>query len=180
MDLLRKIETLISATAHAGLPRRRKRRSALDEHEEKLLAEIRQALDAVEAQERVLAKRLKQERTQAQEAAQIGDRAEQRAHERRAAELERELEQESIQAINLEEKLKALEEKLALAQEAVEKEAKIAAMKDAEAEKVLAQGGGETEADASTAAESTETEVAPADFPDDEPETAARKSRLSG
>jgi hypothetical protein len=180
MDLLKKIETLISATAHAGLPHRRRRRSALDEYEEKLLAEIRQALDAVEAQERVLAKRLKQERAQAQEAAQLGDRAEQHAHERRAAELERELEQESIQAINLEEKLKALEEKLALAQEAVEKEAKIAAMKDEQAEKAMAQGGGETEADASTTAESTETAVPPADFPDDDPETAGRKSRLSG
>jgi hypothetical protein len=179
MDLLKKIETLINATARAGLPRRR-RRSALDEYEEKLLAEIRQALAAVEAQERVLARRLKQERAQAQEAAQLGDRAEQRAHERRAVELERELEQESIQAIDLEEKLKALEEKLALAQEAVEKEAKIAAMKDEEAEKVLAQGGGETEADTSTAVESTETEATPADFPDDDPETAGRKSRLSG
>jgi hypothetical protein len=179
MDFLKKVETLINATTRSALPRRR-RRSALDEHEEKVLAEIRQALAAVEAQEQVLAERLKKERTQAKEAAQVGDRAEQRAHEKRAAELERELEQESIQAINLEEKLKALEEKLALAQEAVEKEAKIAAMKDEEAEKALAQGGSETEVNTSTDASPTEGQVTPADFPDDDSETASRKSRLSG
>ncbi|MBN1992387.1 MAG: hypothetical protein JW953_06755 [Anaerolineae bacterium] len=179
MDLLKKIETLMNATARAGLPGRR-RRSALDKHEERLLAEIREALAAVETQERLLAKRIKMEHAQAEEAAQLGDRAEQRAHQRRATELERELEQESIQAIDLEQKLQALEEKLALAKEAVEKQYDLAGAMEEEAAKTMAQGGSETETDAPTAADAAEEKVTPADFPNDDPNTAARKSRLSG
>jgi DNA polymerase II small subunit/DNA polymerase delta subunit B len=174
MDLLQKIETLLNATARAGLPRRQ-RRSLLNEQEAQLLADVRQALAAVEFQERALAERLKMEHSQAQEAAQTGDRAEQRAHEKRAVELERELEQESIQAINLEDKLKTLEEKLALAKEAVEKQAKIAAAKDEAAAKAM--GGSDVQAETST---TSSDQATPADFSDDVPAVAARKSRLSG
>lgn len=180
MDLRQKIETLLKATAQAKFPRR-ERRSPLDEEEEKILAEIRQALAKVEAQEQVLAKRLKQEQSQAQVAAEQGNREQQRAHERRAFEIERELEQESIQAINLEEKLAALEEKLTLAKEAVDKEAKKVARRDEAAEKTLAQGGAEqtveSGGDHTTGVEEANS---PADFADDDTDTAARKSRLAG
>jgi len=158
MDLLKKIETLLNATARAGLPRRG-RHSVLDEQEGKLLAEMREALAAVEVEERKMAERLKVTRARAEEAAEQGDWDEQRAQERMAAEMERQLERESIQAINLEEKLTALEEKLALAREAVEKEAQKAARKDEAATKVLAQND---------------------KTPIDEVDLETRKSRLSG
>jgi len=178
MDILKKVELLLSAKAHSVLPRRN-RRSVLDEQEEEILAEIRKALQDVEAQEQVLAERLKVERAEADNAAERGDRMEQRAHERRAVELEQKLEAESIQAINLEEKLAALEEKLALAKEAVEKEAKNVAARDAEASKVLAEGGSDVEVEAEQKDAPVE-EIIPDDFADDDSETAARKSRLSG
>jgi hypothetical protein len=177
MDILKKIETLLNATTRSRLPRR-KRHSALDEQEEKLLAEIRQAVANVQAQERVLAERLKAERVQVQEAARRGNRADQRAHEKRAGELERQLEQESIQAINLEEKLAALEEKLALAKEAVEKQAQEAATRDTEAEKVLAKGGRKGDTRMEAILKSPTEEVTSNNFDDDEPDVAARKSRL--
>ncbi len=138
MNLLEKIELLINATTRSKLPRRR-RHSVLDEHEEKLLAESRQAVAEVEAKERGLAERIKVERDQAEVAAQQGDRANERAHRRRAAEVERHLEQESIQAIDLEEKLAALEEKLAQAQEAVDKKAQEAARRDEQASLAMGQ-----------------------------------------
>ena len=56
MDLLKKVETLINAKTHAALPRR-KRRSILDEEEEKLMAQIRDALQDVAAKERELAQK---------------------------------------------------------------------------------------------------------------------------
>lgn len=138
MDILKKVELLINATARAKLPRR-SRHSILDEQEEQLLAEVRRAVADVQAQEQALAEKLKTEQNQAREAAQRGDLANQQTHQRRAIELERQLEQESIQAINLEEKLAALEEKLALAKAAVEKEAQKAAKREAEAERILAE-----------------------------------------
>lgn len=176
MDLLQKIETLLSATTRAKLPKRG-RRSILDEEEEKILAEIRQALADVEAQERVLARRLKTERQQADEAADRGDLEQRRTHERRAFELERQLEQESIQAINIEEKLAALEEKLALAKEAVEKESRKVAERDKAASEVL---------EGRPAPTPRQTKVTPApqemivEEPADDPDLDARKSRLSG
>lgn len=179
MDLLKKVELLLSAKARSALPRR-KRSSPLEEQEAEILAEIRRALQAVEVKERELAERLKMEQAEAQNAAERGDLSEQRAHERRAAELEQKLEEESIQAINLEEKLKALEEKLTLAKEAVEKEAKKVADRDAEAAKALAQGGSEAEVVSEAADASAEEEIPPDDFSDDDPDLAARKSRLSG
>jgi hypothetical protein len=136
MDILKKVELLINATTRAKLPRRA-RHTILDEQEEQLLAEIRQAVANVQAQERVLAEKLKVEKSQARAAAERGDMADRQIHQRRAIELEHQLEQESIQAIDLEEKLAALEEKLALAKAAVEKEAQKAAERDAEAERVL-------------------------------------------
>ncbi len=179
MDLLKKIETLLNATARSPLPRRI-RRSVLDDHEERVLREIREALAAVEAQERVLAKRIKTEQAQAEEAAQLGDLADQRAHERRAAELERELEQESIQAIDLEAKLSALEEKLALAKEAVEKQMDVldATLEEEESKSMAI--GGETQTDSPSVDTTTEKEFTSEDFADDEPDVAARKSRLAG
>lgn len=181
MDILKKVELLLSAKAHSVLPRR-DRRSVLDEQEAEILAEIRRALRDVEAQERVLAERLKMEQVEADNAAARGDRMEQQAHERRAAELAQKLESESIQAINLEEKLAALEEKLALAKEAVEKEAKNVAARDAEASKILAQGGVDVAAE--TEPEQADTpakeEIIPDDFADDASNMTARKSRLSG
>ena len=177
MDLLKKVELLLNATARAPLPRLRRRR-ALDEQEAEILAEIRKALQDVELKERELAQRLKMEWIEAKDAATRGDRHEQLAHERRAMELEQKLDEESITAINLEEKLAALEEKLTLAKEAVEKEARNVARRDAEASKVLSQSGVET--DSAPAAAKAQKDVIPDDFSDDEPDVAARKSRLSG
>lgn len=179
MDILKKVELLLSAKAHSVLPGRR-RRSPLEEQEEEILAEIRRALQDVEAKERELAERLKMEQAEAQNAAERGDRTGQQAHQRRATELEQKLEEESIQAINLEEKLAALEEKLARAKEAVEQEARKTAHRDAEASKVLAQGGSSAQAEPGISDPPAEEEVIPDDFSDDDPETAARKSRLSG
>lgn len=178
MDLLKKVETLINAKARAALPRR-ERRTILDDEEEKLLAEIRATLQDVAAQERQLAQRVKAERAEAKDAAQRGDRAEQHAHERRAIELERRWEEEATLSINLEEKLAALEQKLNLAKEAVDKEAKKAATIDAAAEEVLAghsvSAGGNIEPEGIP----PEVDIIPDDFSDDDPNTAARKSRLS-
>ena len=174
MDILKKVELLISATARSKLPRR-SRHTILDEQEEQLLVEIRQAVAAVQAQERVLAEKLKVEQSQAQEAAQRGDLANQQAHQRRAIELEHQLEQESVQAIDLEEKLAALEEKLALAKAAVEKEAQKAAERDAEAEQVLAEEapGRDSRTEAMLKTPTQE------DSPEDPVDIAVRKSRLS-
>ncbi len=176
MDILQKIETLLSATTRAKLPKRG-RRSILDEEEEKILAEIRQALADVEAQERVLARRIKTERQQADDAADRGDLEQRRTHERRAFELERQLEQESIQAINIEEKLAALEEKLALAKEAVDKEARKVAERDKVATDIL-------EGRSPSARRPAKAPSAPQEMiieePADDPDLAARKSRLSG
>jgi hypothetical protein len=180
MDFLKKVELLINAKSHSVLPRR-ERRSILDKEEAKVLAEIRRALKAVEAKEKELAGRLKMEWAEAKDAAARGDQHEQRAHERRAKELEQKLDNESIQAIDLEEKLAALEEKLVRAKEAVEQEARKVAQRDAEASQVLAQGeGGAVEQDVSSAPTSIKLDIVPDDFSDDEPDVAARKSRLSG
>lgn len=180
MDWLKKVETLLNATARAGLPRRR-RRSPLDERDENLLAEIRQALASVELREREMAGRLKLEQAQAEEAARRGDRAGQQAHERRAAELERHLEQESIQAINLEEKLAALEEKLALAKAEVDKQARAAAIEDEKQSRAMAMTHDGEVAEKPQAApdERDRKPVIKEEFADDEPDIAARKSRLS-
>ncbi len=180
MDLLKKVETLLNAKTRSVLPRR-ERRSSLDEQEEAVLAEIRQTLGTVEKTERELVKRIKSEQTEAKRAAQQGNRAEQRAHQRRADELEHRLDEESIFAINLEEKLAALENKLALAKEAVEKEARNVAARDEAAEKVLAQGNSHIEADVADFDPTIdEDDIIADDFADDEPDLAARKSRLSG
>jgi hypothetical protein len=181
MDLLKKVEFLLEAKARRLLPRR-ERRSVLDQQEEALLVEIRQALQEVEAKERELAGRIKKELVEAEVAAQHNDLDNQRAHERRAAELEHYLNRESTMAVNLEEKLAALEEKLALAKDAVAKQAKEVTRRDEEASKVLAQGGLAIPAQAKpeTATKPAGEEIIPDDFADDDPETAARKTRLSG
>lgn len=169
MDLLKKIETLLNAAARSKLPRR-ERYTILDEEEEKILAEIRQALADVETQERILASRIKEEKTQAAAAAERGNLTDRQTHERRAFELERQLERESLQAINIEEKLAALEEKLALAKEAVEKEAHKATERQAEADKVLNQQPDPTPA----------ASAPPAPPQPRKKDISARKSRLSG
>jgi hypothetical protein len=176
MDLIEKINTLLNATLQAKLSPR-ERRTALDQLEQEQLAAIRQALGEVEAREQGMAERLKDEQAMAAEAAQRSDPAEQIAHQRRAAELEHYLNKESLQAINLEEKLAALEQKLALAKEAVEKEAQKAARRDEEAGKVLAQGSTAPQTLA-TAPAAPKTIVKP-EFVDDDAALAARKSRLS-
>lgn len=167
MDILNKLETLVNAKLRSTLPRR-ERVSELDRIEKELLAEIREALAQVEAQERVLAQRLEHEQDQAQEAEQRGDFSAQRTHERRAFELDRQLDRESITAINLEEKLAALEEKLALAKEAVEKEERNALEREKEADKVID--------DFQTRTEIKET----VKKDKDERSLDERKSRLSG
>ena len=177
MDLLKKVELLLNSKARSVLSRR-ERTSPLDEQEQEVLAEIRQALGDVEAQERKLAERIKTELAQADLAARQGNLEQQRVHERRADELDRHLEREASQAINLEEKLQALEEKLALAQAAVEKEGRKAAKIDAEASKVLAEGGLDvTTVDAPP--QTSPEEIIPDDFSSDAPDLAAKKSRLS-
>lgn len=174
MDLIEKFNTLFNAAVRSATSPR-ERRSALEQLEQEQLEAIRQALAQVELREREAAERVKLEQSQAEAAAQRGDLNEQRAHQRRAAELERHLQSESLQAINLEEKLRALEEKLALAKEAVDKEARQAAARNEAASQVLA-GGAATQAEKKPPA--TTTEVKP-QFAGDEPALAARKSRLS-
>ncbi|RME71379.1 MAG: hypothetical protein D6784_15245, partial [Chloroflexi bacterium] len=139
MDLMRKLELLLSATARSKLPRRR-RQSILDAEEEKLLAQIRRAVADVRAQEQKLADRLKAERAQAETAARQGDRQSARQHERRAAELEQRLREESTQAINLEAKLAALEEKLARVKEAAARQQAEAQTRAGAAEQTLSTG----------------------------------------
>ena len=58
MDLLKKVELLLESKARRILPHR-ERQSILDQQEEALLAEIRQALQEVEAKEQELAGRIK-------------------------------------------------------------------------------------------------------------------------
>jgi septal ring factor EnvC (AmiA/AmiB activator) len=176
MDILKKIELLLNAATRAKLPRR-DRPSPLDEQEQQLLAEIRQAVAQVQTQERMLAERLKSEQAQAETAAQQQDWDQQRTHQRRAEELERQLNQESIQAINLEEKLAALEEKLALARAAVEKEARKAAARSAEADQVLAQGQPDAASEPGASSSAEKRPAAPS--PGTDADLAARKSRLS-
>ena len=173
MDILKKVETLLNAAARSKLPRW-ERRSILDEEEEKILAEIRQALHDVEAQERVLAKRVKEERGQAAVAAEQGNLTEKNTHERRAFELERQLEQESIQAINIEEKLAALEEKLARAKQAVDDEARKVAERDEAASKIIDRYEAEMPGE-----EASPRPVVERPKPRDT-SVKARKSRLSG
>jgi len=136
MDLLKKVELLLNAKTRSALPRR-SRHSLADDEEAALLAEIRQALGDVEAKERELAGRIQVEQAEATAAAERGDIENHLAHTRRAADLEYHLRQESTMAINLEEKLAALEEKLAQAQAAVDREAAKAAQRSAAADAVI-------------------------------------------
>jgi ectoine hydroxylase-related dioxygenase (phytanoyl-CoA dioxygenase family) len=136
MDLLKKLEVLIAAKSRAGLPRR-ERHSILDEAEAGVVAEIRRALGEVQVKEQELAGRIQQEQAEAQSAHERGDIENHMAHSRRAVELEHHLEQESIFAINLEDKLAELEAKLARAQAAVEREAQNVTQRDAAASDVL-------------------------------------------
>jgi len=136
MDLLKKVELLLNAKTHAALPRHN-RPNPLDDEEANLVAEVRRTLGEVEAKERELANRIKLERTEADAAAGRGDIENHLAHTRRLAELEYHLNNESTMAINLEEKLAALEEKLALAQAAVDHEAEKASQRSAAADEVL-------------------------------------------
>jgi hypothetical protein len=136
MDLLKKVELLLNAKSRAALPKRN-RRSPLDADEAQLIAEIRKALGDVQAKERELAGRIQMEQTEADAAAERGDIENHLAHTRRLTELEHHLRQESTMAINLEDKLAQLEEKLALAQAAVDREAEKAAQRSAAADSVL-------------------------------------------
>jgi len=136
MDLLKKIELLISAKTQSILPRS-ERRSPLDEEDAKVLAEIREALNEVETRERDLARQVNVERAEAQAAESRGDLEQARTHKRRAAELDHYLNEESELAIKLEQHLAILEEKLTLAQEAVEQEAEKVARRQAAAEATL-------------------------------------------
>jgi len=140
MDLLKKIELLINAKAQSILPRS-ERRGPLDEEEARVLAEIREALNDVAARERDLAQRVNAERVEAQAAESRGDLEQARTHKRRATELDHYLNQESELAIKLEQHLAALEDKLALAQEAVEQEAEKVARRQAAAEETLSTAG---------------------------------------
>jgi hypothetical protein len=177
MDLIEKFNTLLNATVRSAMSPR-ERRSALEQLEQEQLEAIRQALAQVELREREAAERVKSEQSQAEAAAQRGDTTEQRAHERRAAELERHLQGESIQAINLEEKLRALEEKLALAKEAVDKETRKAAARDEAASQVLARTQSSSTITQTVKSPPATTEVKP-QFTGDDSALAARKSRLS-
>lgn len=138
MDFLKKVELLINAKSRSALPRR-ERTSILDKEEAQLLADIRKALGDVQVKEQELAQNIKVEQTRADDAAERGDFGEKQIHDKRVAELNHYLRRESTMAINLEEKLAQLEEKLELAQQAVDKEAEKAAHIDEEASKVLDQ-----------------------------------------
>jgi secreted Zn-dependent insulinase-like peptidase len=170
MGLIEKINTLLNATLRSGLSPR-ERRSALDELEREQLEAIRRALAEVTAREREMVGRIQSEQAQAEAAAQRGDTAEQQAHQRRIVEIERRLHTEMTQAIDLEATLAALEEKLALAKEAVEKEAQKAADRDEAASKILDM--------APTGSPAASTPAKPQVAGDDS-DLAARKSRLAG
>ncbi len=188
MDLLKKVELLINAKSRSALPRR-KRQGPLEAEEakrqaeiRKALGEVREALGNVAAKEQELAQRIKVERTGAKSAAVQGDTDNQHAHERRAAELEHYLRQESTTAINLEEQLARLEEKLLLAQEAVEKEAQKATQRAAAAEEILAENPIEAGPQMEAILNTTPEEMAAAPSLDeeiDEVDVGVRKSRLS-
>lgn len=174
MDLLKKVELLLSAKTRSALPKRR-RRSPLDDEEAKLIAEIRKALGDVEAKERELAGRIQLEQAEAAAAADRGDIENHLAHTRRLTELEHHLRQESTLAINLEEKLAALEEQLALAQAAVDREAGKAAQRSSEAEAVLSRDAADVD-ERMQAILNTPPEARPASK---EVKLETRKSRLS-
>ena len=93
MDLMEKINTLLSAAVNAKLPHR-ERRSALEQLEQEQLASIRQALAEVELRERNMAERLQNEQAKAAEAAQSGDQAEQRDEQVQQTNVRRDVEQQ--------------------------------------------------------------------------------------
>lgn len=113
MNLADKLKTLLSARLRSASPFKGQRRHPPPEDPGGQLAAIRQALAEVEAKEQAVADHLRAAETKAAEAAAEGDRETARAQQRLANELQAHLETQSTQAIKLQEKLAALETKLA-------------------------------------------------------------------
>lgn len=172
MNLGKKLTTLINAALRNGLPRGSKSHDRAFDNPEEQLKAIREALAQVEAKEREVAVRLKETQARATAAAESGNRSEAMAQQRLARELEAHLQTQSTEAITLSQKLAAIEEHLAEANE--HSQDKIAAAQEpiTKAKSV----GGKTE---------THTEGGSSTVEDEPPasednELTARKSRLSG
>jgi uncharacterized membrane protein YccC len=179
MDLLKKIELLINAKTHAALPRQ-ERHNPQTEEDAKILAEIRKALDDVDAVEQDLARRIKREHHQAQVAEQQGDFAQARDHKRRVKELDHYLNEQSEQAIKLEQYLAKLEDDLARAQEAVTREAEKVTRREAAADEVLSQSGTVPPSAESVPAPSSTAKPARESALKRKDDLETRKSRLQG
>ena len=108
MSLGKKLATLINATLRGGLPQRQRFRINEDDPDGQLKA-IREALAAVEIQERAVAEKLKETETKLETALDEGDRDEVVNQRRLARELEAQLQTQSTEAITLSEKLAAIE-----------------------------------------------------------------------
>lgn len=113
MNLGDKLRTLLSARLRSASPLKGKRRHPPPADPGDQLAAIRQALAEVEAKEQAVADQLRATEATATEAAAKGNREAEREQQRLANELKAHLETQSTQAIKLQEKLAALEEKLA-------------------------------------------------------------------
>ena len=109
MSFARKLTTLINATVRGGLPQRQRRARVLPNDPEDQLTAIRKALAEVEAKERAVVERLKSTEAKAEAAVESGDQAEAAAQQKLARELEVHLKTQSTEAIQLSEKLEAIE-----------------------------------------------------------------------
>ncbi|MEM7034852.1 MAG: hypothetical protein AAF629_35250 [Chloroflexota bacterium] len=108
MSLGKKLATLINATLRGGLPQRRRFQVDMDDPDGQLSA-IREALQAVELQERNVAEKLKQTKANVDAAIDQGDQTEVDNQRRLIRELETQLETQSTEAITLSEQLAAIE-----------------------------------------------------------------------
>lgn len=165
MGLGKKLVTLINATIRGGLPQRRQHRVNQNDPTGQLET-VRQALAAVELQERAVAEKLKETQANVEEALTQGNSEVVAAQRKLAQKLETQLQTQSTEAIALSEKLAAIEQ--ALVETQAETEATIADAQDG--------------LNPLTEPTATPDDVASGDSvaPSDDSELAARKSRLSG
>lgn len=118
MNLGKKLATLINATLRSGFSRVGSRPEApsaggdpaADRNQQ--LEQVRQAIEAVAAQEAAVARKLATTRQQAQAAADRGDRQAEQAQNRLAAELEAHLKTQTTQSAALAQQLDTLQQAL--------------------------------------------------------------------
>lgn len=118
MKLGKKLATLIKATLRSGLSRPGRQPEVAakgpspEDDRDRQIEQVRQALEAVSAQERAVAEKLAATRQQAQAAAERGDRQTEMAQNRLAAELEAHLKTQTSQSTALARQLDALQQAL--------------------------------------------------------------------